>query len=740
MPQKEQDQDLTSMPLNASIARFQRYARGRIKHLPKRQILTVVGSGFVALHTSLFIGLMAACISIIGEVIDCVCLKRQLIALKNGQRFSLLSARASISAGIQAVCTAICILMAEALPDAGVGIYFALVFLMSAAMNAGLVLPYHKPSAYARLSVYFITFLVILLQQYFRAGGAFEVFIADALTMTMMGYIVYVILHFVVSNHEKHLRNTKQILATSQALEASDRLKRESQELARKLSLVARHANDSIVISGPTGSITWVNEAFTRITGYEASEAIGKTPAELLNDASTSLEMTANIANHIRQGKAVRADILNRRKDGRTIWVETNIVPIKTDDNQVEMIVAIERDVTAIKEHEKELAEAKIQAEQGEQAKSEFLATMSHEIRTPMNGIIGLSDLLFELPLPKEAHSYASTIRDSADALLTIINDVLDVSKLDAGQLSIDPIPFDLEACFHKSIELLAPQAVQKGIYIDVEQDKDLPKDAIGDDGRVRQIFLNVIGNAIKFTSFGGVTVRPKIETTDTGYLLVVEVIDTGIGIHSDRIDQVFDKFQQADSKTTRRFGGTGLGLSISKQLAEMMQGDISAVSTMEKGSTFTITLCLGRSVLQNTNSIQRQNLASDIAPMSVLVAEDNKTNRFLISKYLKGLPLDVHFAHDGKEAVESMQAVTPDLIFMDMSMPEMDGLEATKRISASRGIQPHIIALTANAFASDREACFAAGMDDFLAKPVKKTDLLGKLADFSATRSANQL
>jgi CheY-like chemotaxis protein len=234
--------------------------------------------------------------------------------------------------------------------------------------------------------------------------------------------------------------------------------------------------------------------------------------------------------------------------------------------------------------------------------------------------------------------------------------------------------------------------------------------------------------------------VRPKIETTDTGYLLVVEVIDTGIGIHSDRIDQVFDKFQQADSKTTRRFGGTGLGLSISKQLAEMMQGDISAVSTMEKGSTFTITLCLGRSVLQNTNSIQRQNLASDIAPMSVLVAEDNKTNRFLISKYLKGLPLDVHFAHDGKEAVESMQAVTPDLIFMDMSMPEMDGLEATKRISASRGIQPHIIALTANAFASDREACFAAGMDDFLAKPVKKTDLLGKLADFSATRSANQL
>ena len=740
MPHSKDDLDVTSTLENVSFSRFQRYARGRIKHVFRRQILTVVGSGFIALNTSVFLGFLVACVAIIGEIIDCLCLKRQLVRQENWDPFATLSRNATLSASFQGLCIAFCILMAATLPKDGVGVYFALVFLMSAVMNAGLVLPYHKPSAFARLSIYAATFLAIFAYQFYLADGAFAVFLTDALTMTMMGYIAYVILHFVVSNHEKHLKNTMQIRATSEALETSNKLKRESQELARKLSLVARHANDSIVISDPSGRITWVNEAFTKITGYEAFEAIGKTPAALLNDTSTSEEVTARIAYHISQGQAVRAEILNRRKDGGKIWVETNIVPIKADDDQVEMIVAIERDVTAVKEHEKELAEAKIQAEQGEQAKSDFLATMSHEIRTPMNGIIGLSDLLFELPLPKEAHSYASTIKDSADSLLTIINDVLDVSKLDAGQLSIDPVSFDLGSCFHNSIELLAPQASQKGIYLDVEQDSDLPKDVIGDDGRVRQILLNVIGNAIKFTNFGGVTVRPKIEEQKDGYLLSIDTIDTGVGIPPDRLDQVFDKFQQADSKTTRKFGGTGLGLSISKQLAQMMNGDISVMSEWEKGSTFTIKLHLGRTSAQSVQGAKQQKIATDISPMSILVAEDNKTNRFLISKYLKGLPLDVHFAHDGGEAVETANSIAPDLIFMDMSMPEMDGLEATKRIRASPLLQPHIIALTANAFASDREACFAAGMDDFLAKPLKKADLIGKLAEFSATRAVNPL
>ena len=198
---------------------------------------------------------------------------------------------------------------------------------------------------------------------------------------------------------------------TSQALEASDKLKRESEEQAIKLSPVARHANDSIIISDTYGRISWVNEAFSKITGYMRSEAIGRTPPDLLNDEATDLEVSKKIAQHIQAGDPIRAEVLNKRKDGEKVWVETNIVPVKLDNGSIEMIVAIERDITAIKAHEQELAHAKVLAEKGERAKSVFLATMSHEIRTPMNGIIGLSDLLADLDLSEDAQVYAQPLR-----------------------------------------------------------------------------------------------------------------------------------------------------------------------------------------------------------------------------------------------------------------------------------------------------------------------------------------
>jgi PAS domain S-box-containing protein len=492
---------------------------------------------------------------------------------------------------------------------------------------------------------------------------------------------------------------------------ASDKQKKKSQEEARRLALVARYANDSIVISSAQGKITWVNEAFTRITGYSSEEAIGRLPSELLNDDKTDPETSNAISSHVQRGEPIRAEVLNRRKDGNKIWMETNIVPVKTADGSVEMVVAIERDITAIKNHEIELAEAKILAEKGERSKSEFLATMSHEIRTPMNGIIGLSDLLVEYDLPEDVQKYAFTIKESAGALLTIINDILDFSKLDAGQLTIDPIEFDLRACFASSVELFTPQATGKGIYLDVVEDQMLPTHVIGDDGRVRQILLNMIGNAVKFTSQGGVTIKTQVREIDKTYLFSVSIKDTGIGITQDRIGQIFEKFQQADGRTTRKFGGTGLGLSISKQLAEHMDGNISVESMPGEGSTFLIELSLGKPRRKGDSKKLVTATHGEIAPMSVLIAEDNKTNRFLISKYLQGLPLDICFAHDGREAVEYTREHQPDLIFMDMSMPEMDGLEATQHIRELPQIRPHIIALTANAFASDREACFQAGV-----------------------------
>ncbi|MGB7318142.1 MAG: response regulator [Planktotalea sp.] len=720
--------------------RFRRYARGRIAHFWKRQLLTGIGSAYLALMATPTIGLAAGVIALIGELIDCANLRFQLNALEKGRALSGVSVWASVTATLQAISISICILLAWFAPLGETGVHFALVFLMSAALNAGLVWPYHKASASARLIVYALVLTSAAMHQLLNWDRGLNAYLSETVSMLLMCYVVVIVLQYIVGSHERYTRSSQQILATSQALELSDKEKRLSQEEARRFALVARHANDSIVISNANGQISWVNEAFTKITGFSSEEAIGQFPSELLNDVETCEETSRAIEVHVQQGKPIRTEILNRRKDGKKIWVETNIVPIAHSDGTIEMVVAIERDITAIKEHEKELAEAKVLAERGEKSKSEFLATMSHEIRTPMNGIIGLSDLLAEHELPGEVQKYVVTIKESAAALLAIINDILDFSKLDAGKLTIDPVAFDLRACFSSAVELCAPQAHEKGIYLDVVEEQPLPIQVIGDDGRVRQIFLNMIGNAIKFTSQGGVTLITRVLEVGENYRIAIDIKDTGIGIDQKRIAQIFEKFQQADGRTTRKFGGTGLGLSISKQLAEHMGGGISVISTLGEGSTFSVELEMGKPHRGSDRSPARVAVASEISPMSILIAEDNKTNRFLIAKYLQGLPVEICFAHDGREAVEYTKERMPDLIFMDMSMPEMDGLEATQRIRAGKHNQPHIIALTANAFASDREACFQAGMDDFLAKPVKKADLLGKLSEFSAAMQTNQL
>jgi PAS domain S-box-containing protein len=723
-----------------SSDRFRRYARGRVDYFANRQILTIIGSGFLALLVSPIAGLFACAVVLLGEVIDCANLRAQIIALETGRSFRTASSWATLTAAVQAISISVCVLMAEILPKDGAGEHFALVFLMSAALNAGLVWPFHKPSAQARLAVYGAALIVFGAFQLMRVQGELEALVTDGLTIMMMAYLVYIVLQFVIGSHSRQSQSSKKILETSRALEVSDEKMRASQEQARRLSLVARYANDSIIISNAQGRIEWVNEAFTRITGYEKTEAIGLTPSDLLNHDETDAVAVNIISDHIGRGIAVRAEVLNRRKDGTRVWMETNIVPVKGADDSVELIVAIERDITAIKAHESELAEAKFLAERGERAKSEFLATMSHEIRTPMNGIIGLSDLLTEFDLPTEARVFAVTIRESADALLAIINDILDVSKLDASLLRIDPEEFNLRACFLSTVELLGPQATRKGIYLDVVEEQALPTSAVGDDGRIRQILLNMIGNAIKFTQDGGVTIKTKVNEEASNYFLTIDIKDTGVGIPEDRMGKIFEKFQQADSKTTRKFGGTGLGLPISQQLAQLMGGGISAPSTFGEGSLFSIRFTVQKlKKFENDQTLVQPDII-EISPMSVLIAEDNKTNRFLIDRYLQGLPLDVRFAHDGHEAVEITQENCPDLIFMDMSMPEMDGLEATRKIRKLPDIKPHIIALTANAFASDREACFEAGMDDFLAKPLKKADFLLKLSEFSRQLNANQL
>ncbi len=518
---------------------------------------------------------------------------------------------------------------------------------------------------------------------------------------------------------------------------AIETLKRREAELER-LSLVAKHASDSIILSAPDGEIQWVNDGFTRITGYTFNEAVGQNVGTLLNSDNTDPKTIEEMLVQRKLGNRFHSQIINRTKDGRDIWVGTNVFPIKDEDGNVSMNIGIERDITGTKNHEIELAEAKLAAEKADRAKSEFLANMSHEIRTPMNGILGMADVLSESALCEDERKCVDTIRDSGQALLKIINDILDLSRLESGKLEVSEIDFNLRQCIDGAVALLRHKADQKGIQLTVEYAEDLPKEVRSDDGRLRQIVVNLVGNAVKFTSEGGVRVVVERDTT-TENGIRIEVCDTGIGITADQANHIFDRFSQADAATTRAFGGTGLGLTISAMLAQRMGGDITLCTDYEDGACFVATIDtkppggnLNQIISKVAFSTEHLNGAR------ILLAEDNKTNRLLVQKFLAEYNVDLIEVSNGLQAVEFCKAYSPDVVLMDMSMPELDGVEATRIIRSLPIHQPPIVALTANAFDSDRDMCLEAGMDYFLSKPINKNDLLQALSSQLEHREAS--
>jgi len=737
---------------NSRVGLLHRYARGRLRTFWQRQIVTLLGSVFLSFLVSPLFGAATFILAVLGEAVDCLFLwylSRRDDLHENYQKW----ANGAVATGIfQALTISACVSLTWFIAE-GHGRFFAMVFLAGAILNAGLMYFYNHRAASVRLFMYMGTALSLLLYDGATGAWANTIFWSDAFSSVLLIYLMVLFIKFTNTYQKRRQSFEHELIQQRGQTELASAALAKKEKHFRWLAAVAENANDSVVISNPDRTIEWVNDTFTDMTGYSFTEAIGKNPGELLNGPDSSIKVTNDIINALEDEKPIRTEIINYTKTGQKIWVETSISPIFDAQGNLTMFIGIERDITATKQRETELALARSTAEKAAAAKSIFLATMSHEIRTPMNGIIGMADLLTKTPLQSEQREMADTIIESGESLLCIINDILDFSKLESGKLELSPTPIIVSDVVTRAVENLRGVALNKGLSLTVVP----PENPVGlvmcDPVRLRQIALNLVGNALKFTTKGGVTVRVEENEYPQSLEIVLSVQDTGIGISKTAASKIFENFTQAESDTTRNYGGTGLGLSISKALAKQMGGDISVQSEPGAGSNFITKLYVQKArpdqIVEADILTTSQGTNASAIPKGkrVLVAEDNKTNRLLISKMFKGSATDLIFAENGRIAVEKFKAMKPDAVLMDMSMPVMNGIEATgeiRKFEADQGLaQAPIIALTANAFAEDRQKCLAAGMDFFLSKPVKRVDLFDVLSTVLCqpkTSTANEI
>ncbi|MFV8457472.1 ATP-binding protein [Vibrio owensii] len=543
--------------------------------------------------------------------------------------------------------------------------------------------------------------------------GLIGVMIVSSIIVTVLGKRLFV-------NPHRELEKSKR------ELEDSNLQLKEKEKESELLATVVKAARDAIVITDHHGKVEWVNKAFESMTGYQLDGIKGLAPGAFLQGADTSPETISDIGSAIRQGEQVRTEILNYTINKQPYWIDIDIIPLRNEQGVVERFIAIERDITEVKRLESDLETEALKARHANEAKSAFLATMSHEIRTPLNGLLGMLQILIDDIRDPEQRKVLRLALNSGEHLISILNDILDLAKVESDALALDIHPF-------KMADIITPVEVtyqslcsEKGIVFSVDNQCSDECQYSGDSVRIRQVLLNLVGNALKFTNAGHINVTIKaLESPFVEFC----VEDSGIGIPQDRMDSIFNEFEQAEVSTTRQYGGTGLGLAICQKLVTLMNGQISVESELGKGSQFRFVISLpsasGDAIEEKTEDAKVEDLSS----VHALITDDNRMNQIIAKVFLDKLGAKSHTCSSGQEALNLLNEQSFNLIIIDNHMPEMSGIEVVKRIREQGMDDVVIFGWTADVMQQSTQSFIDAGADEVLAKPLIKKDLMDALS-----------